>query len=112
MKLPYKVKRGTHILSTGNELKNLCQKSDTIFEAPVEEVTITVPARSLNTFIFMIDNGEEDAIKVVKADGKGMAQSAAPMWYDLQGRPLSSPRGLYIERRADGTTRKVLAPMW
>ena len=55
LQLPVKVKSGTHVLSTGNETENLCQKSPISISTPVQELTVIMPARSLNTYIFIID---------------------------------------------------------
>lgn len=101
-KLPVKVKSGTHLLSTGNKSTELCQSTDTIFAEPAKDVTLHIPGRSLSTFIFMIQN-EEDAINetLATADGK-------TTYYDMLGRTMHTPQGLYIERRPDGTTRKIL----
>lgn len=102
VRLPMKVKSCTHLLSTGNETANLCQQIPIEIEEPTAEVTIHIPGRSLNTFIFMLDD-EEVAIHNIKKQ-----PAFPPAFYDLQGRTTTSPQGLYIERRADGTTRKVL----
>ena len=48
--LPFKVKSGTHILSTSNT--SLCKASPIDIEEPVRELDVTAPGRSLNTFIF------------------------------------------------------------
>ena len=109
IKLPYNVKSGTHLLSTGNETDNLCQSSDIPIEEPTQEVAVVMPERSLNTFIFMIDRGE-DAVVSPKFDeslSRQTVQLSNTMYFDLQGRPLPKPHGLCIEQRADGSTRKV-----
>ena len=36
-----------------------------------------------------------------------MAKSVLPKYFDLQGRPVTEPRGLVIEQRPDGSTRKI-----
>ena len=102
LKLPYKVKSGVHLISTGNESEKLCQESPIAIEAPVNEVTIDYPAYSLNTYIFMIDNGNT-AIQELKPT----KTSDRKTYYDLHGRRLETPSGLCIEKREDGTTRKV-----
>lgn len=99
--LPYAVKSGTHLLSVGNETANLCQETPITIEEPTKEVTVEMPARSLNTYIFMIDSGT--AIEKVRE--KSFAGSTA--YYDLLGRCLHEPHGLCIERRPNGTSRKV-----
>ena len=100
LKLPCKVKSGTHLLSTANDA--LLQESPIDISEPVEELIVPLPARSLNTYIFIIDR-ESAAIK-------GLAQTkraARKTYYDLSGRRLDTPRGLYIERSDDGSSRKV-----
>jgi glucuronoarabinoxylan endo-1,4-beta-xylanase len=100
--LPYAVKSGTHLLSTGNELENLCQESPIAIEKPTTVVTVPMPARSLNTYIFMIDRGSA-AIE----DVKSRAATGRPVYYDLHGRRLDTPHGLCIERQPDGSSRKI-----
>ena len=100
LKLPCKVKSGTHLLSTANDA--LLQESPIDISEPVEELIVPLPARSLNTYIFIIDR-ESAAIK-------GLAQTkraARKTYYDLSGRRLDTPRGLCIERSDDGSSRKV-----
>ena len=104
IKLPVSVKSGEHLLSTGNETKNLCQKSAIEIDEPTKEVVVKMPARSLNTYIFMIDNGDT-AVRDLQPETRKTAKSR---YYDLLGRPLTAPRGLCIERRPDGSTRKVI----
>ena len=106
IKLPYNVKSGTHLLSTGNETENLCQNIPIDIPESTNVIEIEEPARSLNTFIFMIDNGST-AIENVKQDDED--DDASPKtYYDLQGRRLDNPRGLCIERSANGKSRKVM----
>ena len=100
--LPTKVKSGVHLLSTGNETANLCQESPIAIDEPVNEVTVSLPARSLNTYIFLIDKGET-AIENVKQT----SVEAPKTYFDLQGRRLDKPKGLCIEKRADGSSRVV-----
>lgn len=99
--LPEKVSSGVHLLSTGNEPANLCQQSAITIDAPTNEIIVPMPARSLNTYIFMIDRGAA-AIKEVKATNDG-----PKTYYDLHGRRLPKPHGLCIEKCADGSSRKV-----
>ena len=100
LKLPFKVKSGTHLLSTSNE--SLCQESEITIDEPTDELTVKSPARSLNTYIFMIDN-PSTAIDEVK-----QKEIVGPKtYYDLSGRLLTKPNGLCIERSADGSTRKI-----
>ena len=99
--LPYNVKSGTHLLSTGNETENLCQEQPIEISEPTKVVTVPLPARSLNTYIFMIDNGSA-AIQDVKPRVEG-----PKTYYDLHGRRLDTPKGLCIEKSADGSSRTV-----
>lgn len=101
--LPYKVKSGKHILSTGNEKANLYQESDITIDEPTSTVVIPIPGRSLNTFILTIDR-EETVIDNPKADNIAKGPT---LYFDMQGRRITNPRGLYIEKHADGTYRKV-----
>lgn len=100
VKLPYYVSSGTHWLSTGNEAKNLCQKLPIELEAAVEEAIVSMPANSLNTYIFMIDREVTSVSSVMQDDGP-------KTYYDLQGRRINNPHGVCIERSADGFSRKV-----
>lgn len=102
LRLPLKVKSGTLMLSTGNETENLCQKSDIDISEPVSTLTINLPPRSLSTFVFMIDRGEDTAIdKIETSDNKVVG------YYDMQGRRIDTPRGLFVEQYADGSVKKV-----
>ena len=103
LELPFKVKSGTHLLSTGNETENLCQQSPITIDEPVSEVTVSIPGRSLNTFIFIIDRGSA-AIENVKLK----ADDAPKTYYDLHRRRQDKPRGICVERSADGTSRMVM----
>ena len=101
--LPFNVKSGTQIQSTGNETTKLCKKQTMTIDEPTDNFTIELPARSLTTYVFMIDN-PETAIQEVKA-----ADNSGPKtYYDLRGRRLEVPHGLCIERSANGTARKVI----
>ena len=102
--LPFKVKSGVHVLSTGNETENLCQESVIEIPEPTDVITVKMPARSLNTYIFMIDKGST-AIKNVELTGE---EDGSKTYYDLYGRRLDNPHGLCIERSANGESRKVL----
>ena len=101
LKLPFKVKSGVHLLSTSNE--SLCQEAPITIDEPVEELTVSLPARSFNTYILMIDRGET-AIKEPQIEENPSSRSK---YYDLQGRPMNEPKGLYIEQREDGSSKKV-----
>ena len=105
IQLPYNVSSCQLWLSTGNESENLCQKSNLDIPEVTDNYLYEMPARSLSTFIFTIDQGST-AIEEVKesvADGP-------KTYYDLHGRLLDTPKGLCIEKRADGSTRKVILP--
>jgi glucuronoarabinoxylan endo-1,4-beta-xylanase len=102
LKLPYKVKSGTCWLSTGNETAKLCQQSPVTIDEPVQELTVNLPPRSLNTFIFMIDH-ETDAIK----EKVQMEEVGTTTYYDLYGRRMETPKGLCIEKRANGSSKKI-----
>lgn len=103
LKLPFNVKGGTHLLSTDNAKDSLCQNIPIEMDAPASDLTIHIPGRSLNTFILMIDNGES-AISDFEVD-----PTKVVAYYDMQGRRLSTPpHGIYIEKLADGSSRKVL----
>ena len=99
--LPYHVKSGTHLLSTGNETENLCQESPITIDEPTKEVVVPMPARSLNTYIFMIDKGS------TAISEQTVAEDGPKTYYDLHGRRLDTPKGLCIEKSSDGTSRKV-----
>ncbi len=106
LKLPVKVKSGTHLLSTGNETANLCKSTPITIEEPTKELIVSLPERSLNTYIFMIDNEDGTGMEELQDEVNGEMRNEAV--YDLNGRPVSSsPKGLVIEKRKDGTTRKV-----
>jgi glucuronoarabinoxylan endo-1,4-beta-xylanase len=100
--LPYNVKSGELWLSTGNESSNLCQKSDLEITESVNNYLYEMPAQSLSTIIFTIDNGSA-AIETVNRTGNDGPKT----YFNLQGRQLDNPRGLVIERQSDGTVRKV-----
>jgi glucuronoarabinoxylan endo-1,4-beta-xylanase len=100
--LPYPVKSGIHQLSTGNEKENLCQKTDITIDEPTREVIVALPARSLNTYIFTIDEAS-----LAIEDVKEQPAAGSAVYYDLQGRRLDHPHGLCIERYTNGTSRKV-----
>ena len=105
LKLPYKVSSGIHLLSTGNETEKLCQTSSITIEEPVNELTVSYPSYSLNTYIFMIDNG---STAIQEIGDRRHETGDRRLYYDLHGRRLSSPSGLCIERSSDGSARKVI----
>ena len=102
IKMPYNVKSGTHLISTGNETAKLCQSQPFTIEEPLNDYTASMPANSLNTYIFIIDQ-ESSAINELQQTADPLAKT----YFDLQGRLLTNPHGLCIEKRADGFTRKV-----
>lgn len=104
IKLPYKVRSGVHVLSTGNDQSELCQESPIEIEEPSDVVFAPMPARSLNTYIFMIDPGTTAVKELPQAD-----ETEVIGYFDIHGRKLESPRGMYIERHADGSSRKLIA---
>ena len=100
--LPYNVRSGVHLISTGNETDKLCQESPIEIEGPTNLQTVPLSAYSLNTYIFMLDQGSS-AIKELK-----QTESDGPKtYYDLMGRRMDTPHGLCIERNADGSSVKV-----
>ncbi len=101
IRLPFYVKSGTHLLSTGNEKENLCQEKGVTIDESVNKVVVSMPANSLNTYIFMID--QTTAIN----DLTQSEDDGPKTYYDLQGRRLDHPHGLCIEKFADGSSRKV-----
>ena len=102
IKLPFYVKSGTHLLSTGNETENLCQEQPIDISEPVNEVTASMPAGSLSTYLFIIDPDAADISDLTQTEDDG-----PKTYYDLQGRRLDAPHGLCVERSANGFSRKV-----
>lgn len=98
LKFPFKVKSGVQVLSTSNE--SLCVETPIAIDEPVQELLVSAPARSLSTFIFMID--DEGTEVVAPREDKGESK-----YYDLHGRLMAVPDGLCIEKKADGSVRKV-----
>ena len=84
IKLPEMVKSGTHLLSTGNETANLCKETPITIDEPTKEIAISMPPRSLNTYIFMIAH-DEDAIEDVKQAEQPIVKAINNKWFDLQG---------------------------
>jgi glucuronoarabinoxylan endo-1,4-beta-xylanase len=103
IKLPYNVKSGELWLSTGNETENLCQKSVLDITEPLNDYTTEMPALSLSTYIFTIDQGSTAIENVNLIDNDD-----TKTYYDLHGRRLETPHGLCIERSANGESRKVM----
>lgn len=104
LNLPYKVKSGTHLLSTDEAV---CQSIPIEVDSPTESITVSLPARSLNTYIFLIDHTADGIVEEVYE--KTPVQGGPSVYYDLQGRRLAAPKGLCIERRADGRVIKYHA---
>ena len=100
LELPCKVKSGEHLLSTDEAV---CQLSPIDIGESVSELTVSLPARSLNTYIFQIDR---DGTGISTA-GRTVADGPAT-YYNLQGVRLDVPQGMCIERRPDGSARKIL----
>ena len=102
VKFPEEVKSGVHVLSTSNE--SLCKKSTVELAEPIRTVTVSMPANSLNTYVFMIAREETGIVAPQEetgiSDGRGR-------YYDLQGSAIAVPNGLYLEQNADGSFRKV-----
>ena len=99
--LPYTVKSGTHLLSTGNETENLCQESPIDIGEPTQEVAVTMPARSLNTYIFQISHNDTGISELTRQAAVGQTT-----YYDFRGHRLKAPSGWCIERTPDGQTSK------
>lgn len=92
--LPYAVKAGKRILSTEGKL---CQEEVLAISEPSKRVTFDLPARSLTTYIFTIDNAST-AIRNLPAADTATADAAAPL-YNLNGQRVERPvrRGIYIQ---------------
>ena len=111
---PFKIASGELLLSWGNETDELCQKMDLVIGESLDEddalvideeegkISVVLPSKSVCTYIFKLDNGTT-AIK----EQKRLDVDGYKTYYDLQGRRLDKPCGLCIERRADGTSRKI-----
>ena len=96
VKLPFKVESGEMLLSTGNESYNLCQQETITIDEPAQKLTVDLPALSLCTYIFKLDQ-TTTAIKELTQEEMGTAASEA--YYDLHGRRLSGKptrKGIYI----------------
>ena len=100
LKLPYAVESGVHLLSTEQQDRELLPID---IAEPTKEIIVSLPARSLNTYIFKLDKG---ALAI--SDVTRTAPSQPATYYDLHGRRLDQPRGLVIERTPDGKSRKLL----
>jgi len=98
LNLPFKVKSGRQLLSTDDAM---CQWQDIAVSEPVSQLTVSMPARSLSTYVFMIDRDDLSAVSAPKRIAVGET-----VYYDLQGRRTTPRRGLVIARTADGKVRK------
>ena len=94
LKLPVEVKSGTHWLSTGNETANLCQKNAIAIDEPTKTVVVEMPARSLNTYIFIAD----DATGINAVKSEELKVKSEEQYYDLNGRRLKGKpkNGFYV----------------
>lgn len=102
LRLPFMVKSGIRILSTSNE--SLCQVDSIDIAEPVKQLTIRMPERSLNTYIFTIYREDETDISHPQITDN---EAVDKKYFDLKGRPTPTPHGIVIEQREDGTSRKV-----
>ena len=86
------------MLSTGNEAVNLCQESPIELAEPTKIVTVPMPARSMNTYIFMI-NHEETGIEEVEQSCNDYDVAPRTL-YDLLGNRYANSDqlnpGIYI----------------
>ena len=103
LKFPYNVKSGELILSTGNEPDKLCQKQTLDIPESTNEYLVELPARSLSTYIFMVDKGSTAIENIEKS-----VEDGPKTYYDLQGRRLETPHGVCIEKSANGHSRKIM----
>ena len=98
LRLPYDVVSGVHLVSTGNETENLCQEQPIVIEEPSRDVVVEMPARSLNTYIFMLyheDTGiEELASSQSSSQGKGAIFNLAGQRFSQNG---VRGAGIYIQ---------------
>lgn len=100
IKLPYNVVSGELIESTSNDV--LCEKYPVEIEEPTNRLTVDLPGKCIDTYIFKLEQGST-AIQEVAQKSDDSAKS----YYSLQGHRLDNPRGLCIEKGADGSSRKV-----
>lgn len=102
IKLPFSVSSGEMVWSFGNETDELCQKLSIEMDGPTVKPIVDLPAQSVCTYIFKIDNADTAVKDLMQTDNAG-----PKTYYDLQGRKLDKAHGFCIERSADGTSRKV-----
>ena len=98
LRLPYDVVSGVHLVSTGNETENLCQEQPIVIEEPSRDVVVEMPARSLNTYIFMLyheDTGiEELTSSQASSQRKGVIFNLAGQRFSQNG---VRGAGIYIQ---------------
>ena len=75
LNLPVKVKSGVRLSSTSNV--SLCQETPIGIDKPTQELIVKLPERSLNTFIFIIDN-KESIIQKPQKENKKTSKTVAP----------------------------------
>ena len=100
LNLPYKVVSGRHLLSTEEAV---CQSSPLSIAEPTQTITVPLPARSLNTYIFKIDDSELTAIDAPSTTPFSPLSPAESVVYDLQGRRVSADyHGICIRKLPNG----------
>ena len=98
--LPYKVVGGRHLLSTDEAV---CQTSPLTIDEPTQTVTVPLPAYSLNTYIFKIDDAELTGIEAPSISTFNPVLPTEDVIYDLQGRRVSADYvGICIRKLPDG----------
>lgn len=96
LRLPYPVKSGVQIVSTGNETTNLCQEKAIAIDEPSTTVTVEMPGRSLNTYIFMIQREEDTGIEEQTLSPLPNNQKKEGV-FSLAGQRVNSlQKGIYI----------------
>ena len=96
LRLPYPVKSGVQIVSTGNETTNLCQEKAIAIDEPSTTVTVEMPGRSLNTYIFMIQREEDTGIEEQTLSPLPNNQRKGGV-FSLAGQRVNSlQKGIYI----------------
>ncbi len=96
LRLPYPVKSGVQIVSTGNETTNLCQEKAIAIDEPSTTVTVEMSGRSLNTYIFMIQREEDTGIEEQTLSPLPNNQKKEGV-FSLAGQRVNSlQKGIYI----------------
>ena len=96
LRLPYPVKSGVQIVSTGNETTNLRQEKAIAIDEPSTTVTVEMPGRSLNTYIFMIQREEDTGIEEQTLSPLPNNQRKGGV-FSLAGQRVNSlQKGIYI----------------